>query len=487
MVEEFRNEPPQEVIHVGLLCGGIGGGKALRRIESASTRCGAQREAMKPSAFNILVSDRTSGQLAVYNSLWGSLTTFERAEAETVLHALREPANGVPEGLRQLLAAQHHLAPDNEDELQELTARKRASVLDDSILEVVLLPTLDCNFSCAYCYQQRRPDAMGRDVAEGVLQWITHKMPAHEALSLRWFGGEPLLALPLVLDFTRRIRNTAREMERLFLVHMTTNGYLLIPSVAGRLVEAGVTDFQITLDGPPDVHDARRTLRSGGPTFRRVLDNLLSLVRAAPDVSVTLRVNVDGGTVTRVTELLQMVPQQARPSLTLSVEPVFGECRTPMPVPDAPGIAGADVVRLYDTAEAMGFTVVDVLADGQRGVYCSAEKTGQYLVNSNGDLHKCSACEYASRERVGHIATDGKMVIQPEAWNQWVNTEFFDASCRQCRYLPLCMGGCRKTRIAGEGTGSFCRFIPEMIDVAIRRKAFGFRSQDAATTPLERR
>jgi uncharacterized protein len=60
--------------------------------------------------------------------------------------------------------------------------------------------------------------------------------------------------------------------------------------------------IQITLDGPQDVHDKRRPLKSGQGTFEKILTNIEENIDIMPNVS--LRINVDKENVSRVNEIL---------------------------------------------------------------------------------------------------------------------------------------------------------------------------------------
>ena len=48
---------------------------------------------------------------------------------------------------------------------------------------------------------------------------------------------------------------------------IVTNGYLFDEATCQRLADHSVDAAQITLDGPPEVHDRRRPLASGQGTF----------------------------------------------------------------------------------------------------------------------------------------------------------------------------------------------------------------------------
>lgn len=96
---------------------------------------------------------------------------------------------------------------------------------------------------------------------------------------IAFYGGEPLLELPLIqrcVEYAeRRSRNTARFI-------ITTNGTLLTKPVRKFFVQHDVT-LLISLDGPGSVHDRYRLDHNGNPTFGRIMKNLRALKQEAPD------------------------------------------------------------------------------------------------------------------------------------------------------------------------------------------------------------
>ena len=83
---------------------------------------------------------------------------------------------------------------------------------DTSQLRVTVLPTLQCNFACDYCFQgdhgdyNRHAARMSPDTAASVARWIEERLDnvRPETLTLTFFGGEPLLNLPVMYDLAER-------------------------------------------------------------------------------------------------------------------------------------------------------------------------------------------------------------------------------------------------------------------------------------------
>ena len=93
---------------------------------------------------------------------------------------------------------------------------------DASQLRVTILTTLQCNFACDYCYQGEHGD-FGRPaeqmsietaarVAAGSRRGSTRSQPAR--LVLTFFGGEPLLNMPAMIDIAGRSCERAPGVAR---------------------------------------------------------------------------------------------------------------------------------------------------------------------------------------------------------------------------------------------------------------------------------
>ena len=122
----------------------------------------------------------------------------------------------------------------------ELAARldlERLSGLSNRRLHLILMPTERCDFRCVYCYEDFVAGRMPRAVIDGVIALIERRAPTLDRLELEWFGGEPLLALDVIEEVSRRV--LAQQEHRPQLVcsgAATTNGYRLDLETAARLV-----------------------------------------------------------------------------------------------------------------------------------------------------------------------------------------------------------------------------------------------------------
>ncbi|HSN91084.1 MAG TPA: radical SAM protein [Anaeromyxobacteraceae bacterium] len=227
--------------------------------------------------------------------LSGQVALLGEAEAR----ALRGLAAGaaLPSTLDESALRQARFLVDSDDEDRALHAEAWAGWLEEverTPTQLVLVPTFGCNLRCAYCYQEVFDPAARGLVAPEVLDAFFAYVEARHASDsprpyLTLFGGEPLVDTPAHRDRLRRVLDGARAAR--LTVAAVTNGYDL-EAFADELHAGPVKEVQVTLDGPREVHDARRPHGTGRGTFDRAVRGVEALV--AREIPVNLRVVVDG-------------------------------------------------------------------------------------------------------------------------------------------------------------------------------------------------
>jgi uncharacterized protein len=270
------------------------------------------------------------------------------------------------------------------------------------------------------------------------------------------------------------VKAVAEKAGTLAVLHITTNGYLLTHDRARELAEAGVRDYQITVDGPADTHNKLRVLRDGSETYDRVFHNICMLASSDPEVKITLRINFNHTNIDSIPELLRAFPPELRPQLRISFEPIFGDSRQSAVCNVAPNALSDKISGYSEQADALGYDIVFGLSAVHPGklVYCYAERESQFIFNFNGDVFKCTVCDFDSAQCVGHLEDDGSLKRNDDQWKKWVNDDLFAPRCRSCVYLPLCMGGCRKTRMKTDQDEE-CSLVATNASYLLKLIAFG--------------
>ncbi|MBN2372048.1 MAG: radical SAM protein [Vicinamibacteria bacterium] len=114
--------------------------------------------------------------------------------------------------------------------------------------------TRKCTLACVYCGSDCSPTwarpELGSDAWIDVLRQIAADFEARKVM-LAFTGGEPL--------FKTGFFDVIGEAARLgFPFGMVSNGTLLTPQAAARLVKSGMGAISLSLDAPPDINDDLR-------------------------------------------------------------------------------------------------------------------------------------------------------------------------------------------------------------------------------------
>ena len=182
--------------------------------------------------------------------------------------------------------------------LRERKTEGIADAITRSMLRLTVNPTEQCNLRCSYCYETFVLRKMPVAVCRGVINLIRRRASLGlELLELEFFGGEPLTAWDVVSHISREASSACKNYKTAFVGGMTTNGTLLSKERLELLVQYGISRFQITLDGPPEVHDTRRATSRGQGSFGAIWANLLMLKASKYNFLVTVRIHHDPTTV----------------------------------------------------------------------------------------------------------------------------------------------------------------------------------------------
>jgi uncharacterized protein len=153
-----------------------------------------------------------------------------------------------------------------------------------------------CNLDCKYCFFLSREllypghrMRMADDLLETYIRQLLESQRGPD-VTLAWHGGEPTL---MGLEFFRRsIEHVAKHQRPGTRVAHTieTNGVDLDDDWC-EFFHSHNFVVSVTLDGPPEMHDAYRVDRDGQPTFERVMHAIGLLQKHGVDLSIVTTVH----------------------------------------------------------------------------------------------------------------------------------------------------------------------------------------------------
>ena len=239
-------------------------------------------------------------------------------------------------------------------------------------LRMTVLTTLQCNFACDYCIQGDHGDynkhaaKMSLETAARVGDWAEQRLEAlrPESYVLTFFGGEPLLNLPVMYYLAERMWKVCDARGVRMLINIITNGLLLTPEIVDRLNAFGLNGIKITLDGDRDTHNRMRPLRGGQGTFDRIVHNVRQV---AHKTRIAIGGNFDMETADSYPALLDFLKEQdfADKLSKVAFKPIIRE-RKEQPAPAvASPVKGSKFIALTAVErQAAGRRVHDL---GRRG------------------------------------------------------------------------------------------------------------------------
>ena len=390
------------------------------------------------------------------------------------------PVAGEPFGSGELEALEQlrdngFIVADRQTERQDLDRFFTRVTSSTDELNITVLTTLQCNFACDYCYQGDRDDynkfaeKMTLETAARVGLWIERELDRvkPERLTLMFFGGEPLLNVPVMYYLAEQVSRAAAERAVPLTVTMITNGLLLTPEIVDRLVPFGLKSVKITLDGDRDTHNRMRPLRGGQGTFDRIVENIRQV---AGRVRVAIGGNFDESSVDSYPALLDFLRAQdfadklvkvnfkpvirheaappAKGMLALTPvnaegKPLGGTCMSNVgkgqlggSTCDSCGFAEDQTEFLRHETKRHGFPTPDGVHMGP----CHVHMDHAHTIGPDGSLYACPGFTGDLGQSTGHI-DDRRDPLREKTrekfdrLNPWME-------CGDCAFIPVCAGGC---------------------------------------------
>lgn len=311
----------------------------------------------------------------------------------------------------------------------------------DSVLMLTIMPTEGCNFRCVYCYECHAPvSMMSRRTLDHIQAYISDQASRFQTVQIAWFGGEPLLCKDSVLETAELVQRLQANHAFRYQSSMTTNGYLLTADVLRELFEAGVTDYQITLDGWN--HDETRPHVDGHGTLRTILDNLTA-ISALPEEEYPFRIALRRNVLAGDHDLSWYDCLHER---------FGGDRRFSVLVYPVQNWGGASVEKLellreasWEALQAEHIAYLDQIGlahtNGQEGLFsqiCYARYPHGMVFRANGDIVKCTVCLDEPGNLIGRVDYDKGVILEEDARREW-SASRMEPECLSCPEVLSCL------------------------------------------------
>lgn len=234
---------------------------------------------------------------------------------------------------------------------------------------------------------------------------------------------------------------------------MVTNGYLLTPDKSDLMAGIAMHNIQITIDGPEDVHNVRRPLLGGQPTYRKIMDNLKYLLNVNPSIHVDVRTNIDRRNMDMYARFYDSFRSEID-SDRVNLYPGFvsdllsSECVSPEHNISEGGYKAQFALDLFDR---YGIEIKSFLPRFRRHS-CVASKYFAFVIGPEGEIYKCWRMVGNQRHVLGNVRNG---ITDMAAFSDYVTGADYtrDRKCLECEFIPLCGGGCPLVRLRNRNEG----------------------------------
>lgn len=409
----------------------------------------------KQNGFNIVL-DVNSGGVHIVDDV-----TYD------VLSCVKPPlSDKMPQAVTDALSS-HYSRQELEDAYQEILTLYKEDVLFSSddyekfadmmvsapIKSMCLHVAHDCNLRCKYCFASTGDFGEGRklldtETGKKAIDFLLKHSKGRRNLELDFFGGEPLMNMPVIKEVVSYARSKEAEYNKKFRFTVTTNGILLNDEITDYLNKE-MYNIVLSIDGRKEVNDRMRPGINGKGSYDIILPKFRDLVKKRGNGQYYVR-----GTFTKynldfaqdVLHLNEMGFDQ------VSVEPVVTDPKNDYALKEA------DLPRIYEEYETLAKALVEKKKAGKgfnffhfmidldqgpcaikrlRGCGCGNEYVA---VTPDGDIYPCHQFVGMEEFKMGSVL-DGTLNTQMKDEFARANV-YTKEECKNCWAKFYCSGGC---------------------------------------------
>lgn len=344
----------------------------------------------------------------------------------------------------------------------------------------------DCNLDCQYCYYRESLEGtrVRRRIAPEMIetfleQYMEYIADSHVA-SISWQGGEPTLA---GLRFFERVVALEAHYARpgtTISNAMQTNGVLL-NDAWGSFLKTYNFLVGVSLDGPPEIHDRRRTYKNGRGSFDHVMRGIEVLRRHG--VTFNILCVLGPHNIDQPRALMRFYRQQGFSHVQFIPEMDFQamEPEKPADFQITPEQYGAFLREAFDEWYQDGRPTISVRTFdnfiqnyvGVPNELCvhSDRCDAGIVVEYNGDVYPCDFYVHPDWKLGNVLETPLREILKNPKRATFVLQKHhpLPEACQRCEWLHVCKSGCPRNRVSTEDGSTpdyFCASYKEFFSHA---------------------
>ncbi len=423
----------------------------------------------KVSKYNIYIPYE-EGTYLVFNSLTSALAKLKEENYQQLLSFPKDDQNLDDQFITDLRKC-GFIVDSEYDELLYIRRKMFEERFAKDDLSLTVAPTMECNFNCEYCFENGQVDGkMDAATMAQLVKFVDEHLCPEGRLSVCWMGGEPLMVLDVITELACEFQRLCREKNCTYYSSIVTNGYLLDPEIASRLSEINVGTIQITLDGERELHNKKRPLKNGGPTFDKIVNNIIDSIDILN--KFVIRVNLDQENFEKADQIMDVFD---RPDLKEKIALEFSLINAFTDEMKSRCLENKEFnkiqLRLNEQKISRGF--IERKYPARRFNPCGVTLGNSFVIDSRGRIYHCWT-DYGHYEKsTGSIFDIQKNQKQLQLDSlRLLHDSTEDEECRECKFLPICMGGCYWVR---NTQGKTCKsevHLEETLKLFVKNKLY---------------
>lgn len=346
----------------------------------------------------------------------------------------------------------------------------------------------DCNLRCTYCFAGTGDYGTGHrlmlssETGKAAIDFLIAASGNRRHLDIDFFGGEPLMNWPVVVDLTLYCNEQGPKHGKEIRLTITTNA-LLLDEEKTAFINQHMKNCVLSIDGRPEVHNRMRPGIGGKPSYEPISKRIKSFVEARQSedsafyehyVRATFtRHNLDfSNDVVHMSEVLE--------ANQISVEPVVApaDCDYSINESHLPKIfdeyekLAAYLHKRRKTGKPVNFFHFNMDMSNGPCVYKRLKGCGvgaEYCaVTPEGDIYPCHQFVGEEQFKMGNVSSiysildENKKLLEGKDATDILDKEtlqiFYDRlmpnreSCKTCFARYHCGGGCAANRFFSTGS-----------------------------------
>lgn len=421
----------------------------------------------------------------IYNTLSNALLSIDEGSYNILKKNQVEksvvPENEIDKGLYKILDEKRFITDNDKDEFLVYKSMIHLQRNSNQFMHLTIAPTMDCNFSCHYCFEKKEKKYIASEVIDSLIKYIEQQKDL-SSIFLTWFGGEPLMALNQIQEFYNKFRPIWGEKK--FSSNIITTAYYITPEVIDILKAVEISSMQITLDGDKETHNKVKQTKECPDVFSKIMENIDLITETAPEINIVIRINITKENENEYLKLYHFLSNRYK-GKNMGIAPGFVKDR---------GCNKGENSSLFFTHKEISEFILDLF--NNHDVYspfirypsrffeeCAIRNPTAMNVDPEGYVYKCWEIIGNKKYAIGKL-NDG---LVTEVNQTMLNRQLYgadtldDKKCSQCNYLPVCNGGCPIYRIENEFEGGkinvcslYKGYLPEFLKTHLKLKKAGF-------------